>query len=122
MKAATLGLLLGLTGGAPPETEAWLFFSPDSPGAAGMLGELRGIPVHPVLVTERFFGRTGPRPEFLATLRAIGETRVIDEEGLALAKRLDVRELPALALRHGRSWHLASGNGLRVKELLACRH
>lgn len=122
MKAATLGLLLGLAGGTPPEAEAWLFFSPDSPGAAGLLEELRGIPVRPVLISERFLGRTRPRPEFLATLRAAGETRVIDEEGLALAKRLDVRELPAVALRRGGCWHLASGTGLRVKELLSCGH
>jgi hypothetical protein len=120
MRMATVGLLAGLASPAGADADAWVFFSPDSPGAAALLEGLKGVRVRPVLVAERFRGRAAPRPEFLSTIRAAGELRVIDEEGLALAERLGIRDLPAVALRRHGTWHAASGASLDVKELLAC--
>ena len=116
-------LLLGmLMMGAGDEPQAWVFFSPDSPDASRLFSELRaaGLRVRPVLLTERYFGAREPGEAFLATLKASGETRVVDEEGLKEAERLRIRELPAAAVRRGTRTHVASGTALDVRELLQC--
>ncbi len=106
--------------GPVEEPEAWVFFSPDSPDASRIFLELRGIRVRPVLLVERYFGEREPSAEFLATVRAAGEILVVDEEGLREAERLEIRRLPAVAVRRGGRTHMASGNRVDVKELLRC--
>jgi hypothetical protein len=120
MRMAAVGLLAGLASPAGADADAWVFFSPDSPGAAALFEGLQGVRVRSVLVAERFIGRAAPRPEFLSTLRSAGTVPVIDEEGLALAERLGIRELPAAAVRRNGAWHVASGSSADVKELLSC--
>lgn len=110
-----------LAGPAPAEEpEAWVFFSPDSPDASRIFRELEGRRVRPVLLVERYAGKRGLAPAFLATVRASGGLRVVDEEGLREAVRLGIRELPALAVRRGGRTHVAAGTRLDVREVLGC--
>ena len=116
-------LLLGvLAMGASDEPEAWVFFSPDSPEASGLFAGLKalGVNARPVLLAERYLGTREPAAAFLATLQAAGEVPVFDEEGLRLAERLGIAELPAVAVRRGKRTHVACGARVDLKELLAC--
>lgn len=122
MRSLTVMAILGGTGGLSPlsETEAWVFFSPDSPDASPLFAGLRGVRVRPVLLVERYRGTREPSAAFLSTLKAAGEVRVVDEEGLREARRLGLRELPAIAVRRGGRTHVATGNRVDVQELLRC--
>lgn len=111
--------LLGL-GGTAEEPEVWVFFSPDSPDASAIFAQLEGRRVRPVLLAERYLGSREPAPAFLATLKAAGGVRVVDEEGLREAERLGIRELPAVAVRRGGRAHVAAGTRVDVKEILRC--
>jgi len=114
-------LALAVLGSGEGEPDAWVFFSADSPDASGLFKALEGRAVRAVFLPERFRGpEREPSAGFLATIAAAGEVRVVDEEGLALARTLGVRELPAVAVRRGGRLHLASGAEAPVKELLAC--
>ncbi len=115
-----LVLLAGLLGAPEEEPTVWVFFSQDSPGAARIFAELRGVRVRPVLLAERAFGAREPSPAFLETIRAAGEVRGVDEEGLREALRLGIRDLPAMAVTRGGRTHVASGSRLDVKEVLEC--
>lgn len=116
--AMLAGLLLG---GEPGEPEVWIFFSPDSPDGAALFRELGGgLKARPVLLAERYFGGREPSAAFLATAAAAGEVRVVDPEGLREARRLGVRELPAVAVRRGGRVHVACGARAPVRELLRC--
>ncbi len=117
MAAAAAALVAG-----PAESpEVWVFFSPDSPDASRIFGELRGLPVRPVLLVERYFGAGEPPAAFLETVRAAGtEIPVVDAEGLLAAERFRIAELPALAVKAGGRLHVAAGSGLDVKEVLRC--
>lgn len=115
--AMLAGLLLG---GGPSEPEVWIFFSPEAPDAAALFRELGGLAVRPVLLAERYFGAREPSGAFLATVAAAGEVRVVDPEGLREARRLDLRELPAVAIRRGGRVHVACGTRAAVRELLRC--
>jgi hypothetical protein len=115
--AVLAGLLLG---GEPGEPEVWIFFSPDSPDAAALFGDLGGVRARPVLLAERYFGAREPGAGFLSTAAAAGEVRVVDPEGLREARRLGVRELPAVAVRRGGRVHVAYGTRAPVGELLRC--
>lgn len=113
--------MLALTVGLPAEESiVWVFLSPDSPDASKVLESLKGERVRAVLLVERYFGEREPAAPFLATVRASGELRVVDEEGLRMAKRLGVRRLPAVAVVRGDRAHLASGTQVDAQELLRC--
>jgi hypothetical protein len=105
---------------AEEEPGVWVFFSPDSPEAAGIFRQLQGRPVRAVLLVERYFGDREPSEAFVATLQAAGEVRAFDEEGLAMAKRLGIRRLPAVAVVRSDHAHIASGSRVDVKGLLQC--
>lgn len=118
-----VAVVLGVLALAPAgETEAWVFFSPDSPDASRLFTELRarGIRVRPVLLPERLLGTREPAAAFVATLAAAGEVRVVDPEGLREAERLGLRELPAVAVRRGSRVHLACGTQADIQEILRC--
>ena len=106
--------------GGGEEAEVWVFFSPDSPDASAVFRSAGGLRVRPVLLVERYFGDREPAEGFLATVRASGELRVVDEEGLRMAGRLGIRSLPAAALVRGGKAHVAAGTRVDVKELLRC--
>jgi hypothetical protein len=102
------------------EPTVWVFFSPDSPDAGGIFRQLKGNRVRAVLLVERYFGEREPSEAFMATLKEAGEVRAFDEEGLAMAKRLGIRRLPAVAVVRGDHAHVATGTRVDVKELLKC--
>lgn len=113
--------LLALAVGAPAEDPVvWVFLSPDAPEASALLRGLQGERVRTVLLVERYFGTREPSEAFLANVQAAGELRVVDEEGLQMAKRLKIRQLPALAVVRGRRAHVASGTRADLKELMRC--
>ena len=110
--------VVAMGGGGEPEV--WIFFSPDSPDAAAVFRSAAGMRTRPVLLVERYFGAREPSEAFLATVRVSGEARVVDEEGLRMARRLGIRSLPAAAVVRGGRAHVASGARTDVKELLRC--
>ncbi|RPH40324.1 MAG: hypothetical protein EHM91_11245 [Planctomycetota bacterium] len=113
--------LLALTVGVPvDETTVWVFVSPDSPEAGRVLETAKGERVRTVLLVERYFGEREPAAAFLATVRAAGELRVVDEEGLRKAKQLGIRRVPAVAVVRGNRVHVAVGTQVDVQELLRC--
>src|SRR5262245_29805147 len=114
--------VLAMSLGAPVAEEAtvWVFFSPDSPEASRIFEQVKGERVRAVLLPERYFGAREPAAAFLGTVRAAGEVRVVDEEGLAKARELGIRRVPAVAVVRGKRAHVATGNGVDVKELLRC--
>lgn len=113
--------VVALTMGVPSEEcTVWVFVSPDSPEAAGIYGALKGERVRTVLLVERYFGEREPAGAFLETVKAAGEMRVVDDEGLRKARELGVRRLPAVAVVRGGRAHVASGTRVDVKELLRC--
>ena len=112
-------LALGAIGPAE-EPEAWVFFSPSSPDAAALIRSFGDVPLRPVLLVEDYASGAEPSTAFLATLAAAGTLQAADVDGLALAARLGIRELPAAAVRCGGRWHVASGTGANGKELLRC--
>jgi hypothetical protein len=127
-----------------PQT-LWIFFGPTT----DLTRDLRELGAHrerhphlvvrPCLLTDDFAALREP-PEALA--RTVSELRfhtplspepdpglrVLDEEGLALARQLGVGTLPAWALvdapdaRGMRRARLAEGHAPRLKELLGCTH
>lgn len=115
-------MALGLVMGPPGSEDAtvWVFFSPESPEAAGILEQVKGERVRAVLLMERYFGAREHAAPFLATIRAAGEVGVVDEEGLKKARELGIRRLPAVAVVRGGRAHVAAGSGTDVKELLRC--
>jgi hypothetical protein len=122
MKAVMIGTLAGILAVPPPKTEAWIFFSPESPDAARLMRRARDLGARPVLLSERYLGRRTPSRAFTSTAAAARDLRVWDEEGFALAERLGIRELPALAVRQGGSYHVVAGADADPEELLSCRH
>jgi hypothetical protein len=115
--------VLAMAMGSPSVTEEatiWIFFSPDSPEASRIFEQVKGERVRTVLLPERYFGAREPAAAFLATVQAAGEVRVVDEEGLKKARELGVRRLPAVAVVRGTRAHVATGNGVDVRELLRC--
>jgi hypothetical protein len=113
--------LLALTVGvSAEETTVWVFVSPDSPDATRILESAKGERVRTVLLTERYVGEREPAAAFLATVRAAGELRVVDEEGLRKAKQLGIRRLPAVAVVRGGRAHVATGTQVDAQELLRC--
>jgi hypothetical protein len=113
--------VLALTMGVPAEEPVvWVFCSPDSPDASRIFRELKGERVRAVLLVERYFGTREPSEAFLATIQAAGELRVVDEEGLRMARRLGIRRLPALAVVRGNRAHVSVGTQADVKELIRC--
>jgi hypothetical protein len=117
--AAVLALTLG-SSTTDGEATIWVFFSPDSPDASRIFEQVKGERVRTVLLPERFIGAREPAAAFLATVQAAGEVRVVDEEGLKKARELGVRRLPAVAVVRGGRAHVATGNGVDVRELLRC--
>lgn len=111
---------LVLSLGAGEEPEVWVFFSPESPDAAPLLRQIKGRRIRPVLLMENYFGAPPASPAFLSTLRAAGEVRVVDPEGLGEAERLGIRDLPAVAVRRGNHVCIASGDRIDLGTLLRC--
>lgn len=102
------------------EPTVWVFFSPDAPDATPIFRQLEGRRVRAVLLVERYFGEREPSEAFLAAVRAAGEVRAYDEEGLRMARRLKIRRVPAVAVVDGDHAHVAAGTRVQVKELLRC--
>ncbi len=113
--------MVALMAGAPAEEETvWVFFSPDSPDASALVAAAAGRRVRPALLVERYFGTREPAAAFLASVRGAGEVRVVDEEALRMARRLGIRQLPAVAVVRGGRAHVASGTRVDVRELVRC--
>ncbi|MBI2932995.1 MAG: hypothetical protein HYY16_15230 [Planctomycetes bacterium] len=93
----------------------YFFFSPDTPRLDELAKALRrsGVPVRPVLLLTGF--NDWPEP-FLSALADLGELRVIDEEGLALARLYRVARTPCFVYRG----HVAHGARTDLKEVLTC--
>jgi hypothetical protein len=122
MRRVLLGLMaVGAVQDPSADPVVWVFFSPDSPDATRIFEQLRGRRVRPVLLVGRYIGDREPSEGFLATLRASGEVRVADDEGLREAERLGLRELPSIAWRQGGKDHVAAGQDLHVEEVIRCR-
>lgn len=115
-----LAAAVAMGSSAPGEAEVWVFCSPDAPDASRIFAQLRGERVRAVLLVERYFGERAPSDAFLATVRAAGELRAYDEEGLRKARELGIRRLPAVAVVRGGRAHVAAGAGVDVQELLRC--
>jgi hypothetical protein len=114
-------LLLALLGARPEEPPVvWVFFSPDAPDAGPIFRQLKGQRVRPVLLVERYFGTREPSDAFLASVKAAGDVRAFDEEGLRMARQWGVRRVPAVAVVAGDRVHLAAGSRVNVRELLQC--
>ena len=113
-------LILALAVSADEDVEAWVFFSPASPDASALLRSFGDVPVRPALLVENYATGLEPSEAFLATIAAAGPVRAADDEALALAERLGIRELPAAAVRRGSRWHVAAGTAVDGKELLRC--
>ena len=113
-----LAAALASLGGEEPVV--WVFFSPRSPDASALFRDLDGARVRPALLCEGYLGGREPTEAFFSTVRAAGEMLVVDEEALRMARRLGIRELPAVAVVRGDRIHLASGTRVDVKELLRC--
>lgn len=107
-------------GALAEEPVVWVFVSPDAPDATGVFEQLKGRRVRAVLLVERYFGEREPAEAFLATVKAAGELRPYDEEGLAMARRLKIRRVPAVAVVRGDHAHVAAGTRVNVQELLRC--
>lgn len=113
--AAALALV-----GPAEEPEVWVFFSPGSPDAAGLIRSFGAVPLRAVLLVEDYAAGAEPSTSFAATLAAAGPVRAADVDGLALAAKLGIRELPAAAVKRDGRWHVAAGADLNGKELLRC--
>lgn len=102
-----------------PARGLYLFFSQDSPGLSDAARAAReaGLPVRPVFLPTRFEGWSDA---FLRAVADLGEFAVVDEEGLALARRLGLRRTPALVLVDDRGIHVATGHRSDPKELFEC--
>jgi len=111
---------LALLAPADEDVEAVVFFSPASPDAAALIRSFGDVPVRPVLLVENYGSGREPSDAFVSTLRAAGPAGAADVDGLKLARRLGIRELPAAAVRRGSRWHVAAGAGADGKELLRC--
>ncbi len=101
-----------------PPDGLYLFFAPDSPGLDRIARDLAGTAVRPV-----FLGAPHDDvPEsFLAFSKALGrDYPVVDEEGLAQARKLGVSRTPCLVRVHRGRVHKAAGSRLNVKEVLEC--
>jgi len=105
---------------SPVESGLYFFFTPDAPGLSELSRALREtpVPLRRILLVDDF--RRWP-PPFLSALGDLGELAMADEEGLALARRLDVRRVPCLVRVHDGRIHKATGSRLDWKELLECR-
>jgi hypothetical protein len=101
-----------------PPDGLYLFFAPDSPGLDRIGRDLAGRAVRPVYLGSP----TDDVPEsFLAFSKALGrDYPVVDEDGLALARRLGVSRLPCFVRIHRGRVHKAAGSQLNVKEVLEC--
>ena len=115
---AAVVMAAGVTQGEEPDV--WVFVSPDSPDASRILNELQGQRVRTVLLVERYVGDREPAAPFLATVRAAGELRVVDDEGLRKAREWGIRQLPAIVAVRGGHAHVAAGTQADVRELLRC--
>jgi hypothetical protein len=102
------------------EPTVWVFLSPDGPDATPIFRQLEGRRVRTVLLVERYFGNREPSEAFLATVQVAGELRAFDEEGLKMARRLNIRRVPAVAVVRDDHAHLATGTKVNVQELLRC--
>lgn len=102
------------------EPTVWVFLSPDGPEATPIFKQLEGRRVRTVLLVERYFGSREPSDAFLATVQAAGELRAFDEEGLRMARRLNIRRVPAVAVLRDDHAHVATGTKVNVPELLRC--
>jgi hypothetical protein len=121
MSPLTRGLcVLALAAPAPEAPEAVVFFSPDAPDASALIRSFGDAPVRAVLLVEDYGTGREPADAYLASIRAAGSVRAADVEGLALARRLGIRRLPAAAVKRDGRWHVAAGAGVDGKELLRC--
>jgi hypothetical protein len=125
--ATALGAAVFVMAARAPDPEPgtlFLFFTLDTPDLARTIREARtaaGPRFRPVFLLDRW-----PRAEFeppSGFLEAVAELGrdlpVIDEEGLALARKFSVRSTPC-AVRTGRGLHIAVGTRINWKELLSC--
>ncbi len=124
MVAGAALLALAAARPAPDPEVLHLFLALDTPDAAKVVREARAasrIPLRAVFLLDRLPGPDfDPPPAFAAAVAELGQDLlVVDEEGLALARRFGVRATPC-AVRTGRRVHKAVGTRIDWKELLSC--
>jgi len=132
-------------GAAPKAThELWFFFGPEQDLAQdvrAMREFLRRHPhvaLRPCLLVEDFAAIERPAAQFTNTLKELRSLatladgldlalRIVDDDGLLVARALGVEALPAYALigpmdRQGsRAAHVGQGKGAKLEELVKCR-
>ena len=97
----------------------YLFLSTSSPGFDRVAQGLGDRPVRVVFLPMDFGAELSD--EFLDGVKALGrEFAVVDDEGLAIARRFGIRRTPSLVRVHQGHVHVASGSKLNVKEVLEC--
>ncbi len=97
----------------------YFFFAPDSPGIEAIAAGLAKTPARPVLLVASYKGELPD--SFVDAAKPLGRGfPVVDEEGLALARKFGVARLPCVVrVRDGRV-HMAIGSKLNLKEVLEC--
>lgn len=113
-------VVLALAAPGADAPEAVVFFSPDAPDASALIRSFGDVPVRAVLLVEDYESGREPADAYLGSIRAAGSVKAADVDGLALARRLGIRRLPAAALKRDGRWHVAAGAGADGKELLRC--
>jgi hypothetical protein len=97
----------------------YLFISPSTPGLERVAAGLGDRPVRVVFLPADL--RAELPEEFLDGVKTLGrEFAVVDEEGLALARRFGIRRTPSLVRVHQGHVHVACGSKLNVKEVVEC--
>jgi len=125
--AAALGaatFVLAARAPAPEPPTLFLFFTLDTPDLARSIRAARsaaGLRFRPVFLLDRWpTAEFEPPVNFLEAVAELGQDiPVIDEEGLALARKYGVRSTPC-AVRTGRRLHMAAGSRIDWKEFLSC--
>ena len=120
LAAAGVMVLVGAAQERTKEPDGlYFFFAPDSPGIESIADGLAKTPARPVLLVSSFKGEL-PQP-FLDAAKALGrDFAVVDEEGLALARKFGVARLPCVVRVHDGRVHMAAGSKLNLKEVLEC--
>lgn len=123
MTIALMGAVLATTGDGGEET-VYVFFSPTHPApvtARSAAEYADGKRLRPCLILEDFRTSTDLTPEFAETVQVFTDRgltiAIFDEEGLALAKRFQIRKLPAVVIERGGRIHMVYGSDVKPRDL-----
>ncbi len=103
----------------PAEPALYFFFSPDTPGLDDAVRRARasGVALRPVLLATNYKDWTA---SFATAAGELGDVAMMDEDGLALARRFGVTRTPCFVHVTARGVHRATGSRVDLKELLSC--